>query len=1104
MAKARSKVAKRGQPRTKRSTKTTAPATVKQSATSTTGIRIVAIGASAGGLEPIEQFFHETPEKTGFAYVIVQHLSPDFRSMMPELLSRKSNLVIRRVEDGMLIEPDVIFLNPPRSSIEIDGDKFRVFGEGEHREFNLPINGFFESLALHAGERAVCIVMSGTGSDGTNGALAVAEAGGTVLAQDPLTAKFESMPRSVIEKVPQCLFAPPTRLPALLQRVVSGEVIEQAPDTVELDLSSPAKEIIRLLQMRFGLDFGYYKTTTVGRRIRRRSEMAKHKELGDYAVALANDPEELEALYIDLLIGVTAFFRDKAAFDTIAGRCIPELGTRMSKGRDVRLWVAGCASGEEVYSHAILLAERARILKCDLRARIFATDIHPRSLKLASRGVYPPSALSDIPEDIRDRYFERFGDDYQLVKKIRELVVFSKHNLIKDPPFTRMDLVSCRNLLIYLDEQAQRKAIAMFHFALRQGGTLFLGPSESLGDFSDEFDVLDSRWRIFRKRRNVRLLEATRLLPLSSVKQKPEFAAGRDSELGEGGPQHYVTAGGLQRTSLFRIYDAMLAKFVGTSLLLNQKGDVLHVFGDAGRFLTFRSGHFSQKVNDLVDNQLRLTVNAGLDRVTKSIEDEFERIVVYTRANEEKSIGVSVKVSVLSTGAVPEDNPVLLTFTEVKEVQGETTIIDENRVGEQHDFLQKRIHQLERDLRFSEETLQTTVEELETSNEELQATNEELQATNEEMMAANEELQTVNEELHAVNEELYTVSSEHQTKIGELVSLTGDLDNLLESTNIGVLFLDVEKNIRRVTPAVSATFNILDRDIGRPIGHVTSRFEFPDLDEAVSRVIGEGCSVERNINAEGRDFLLRILPYRQQEEIDGAVMTFVDISEIARANRSLAQFADIVSHDLKAPLRAIRNAGEWIVEDLRESADEEIKEHVKMLVEHTERLDGMLSDLREFSNLQATQSKTEMVDVSAELQQIGRLYRKDQLKLVVDSSLPPLETGRAAMRLVLQNIVDNAVKHSDNQPVTVTVKAETASNGVPAFEISDDGPGIDPRHHERIFLPFRKLKQSDAGAGSGIGLALVKKVIDDHGGMIEVISDPKTNRGTTFKFNWPR
>ncbi|MEO0398048.1 MAG: CheR family methyltransferase [Pseudomonadota bacterium] len=1062
-------------------------------------VRIVGIGASAGGLEPIEQFFDAVATDTGLAYVIVQHLSPDFRSMMPELLERHSDLVIRNIVDGMAVEPNKIYLSPPRSSVEIKSGRLYVYERKDAYEFSLPINDFFESLASEFGRDAICIVLSGTGSDGTLGAETVARVGGLVMAQDPSTSKFESMPRSVVEVIPQTIYAPATKLPELITRALSGEVIQRVDAEAPTRLNEPEREIVRMLQHRYGLDFGYYKTTTVGRRIGRRAKLTGINDLAEYSVALSRNPEELESLYADLLIGVTAFFRDRQAFDLLKTKVLPKFDQKLLENEEIRIWVPGCASGEEAYSIAILLHERARLLGADVRLRIFGTDIHPRSLKQASRAIYSASSLERVPPDIRESYFTQQRDEYQLNKEIRELVVFSKHNLIKDPPFTRMDLVACRNLLIYFDEQAQRKVIAMFHFALRQGGVLFLGPSETLGDLNEEFDAIDPRWHMFTKRRDVRLVEATRLLPLSSRETSPPPPIAPSKIEAPADQTHFTTPQGMQRHSLMRIYDAVLARVVGTSLLVSHTGEVMHVFGDAGKFLAFRQGQFSQKIGDLVDDQLKLTFNTAIDRLQKSADGEFVRKVEFVTADDEH-LSVYVKASVLDTGGPVGSAPILVSITaepsrrEDDAPQAVVDIKDET-------LLRKQVDELERSLRFSEETLQTTVEELETSNEELQATNEELQATNEELMAANEELQTVNEELHAVNEELFTVSSEHQSKIGELTSLTNDLDNLLQSTNIGVLFLDAEKNIRRITPAVSRTFNILARDIGRPIQHVTSRFEFPDFDDLLNQVLESGTTLERNIEVEGRDYLLRILPYKRNDKIDGAVLTFVDISDIARLNRSLSQFADIVSHDLKAPIRAIRTTTDWIVEDLGEAVDQEIQQHTKRLMDQTDRLAQMLSDLRDFSNFTQPDQRSEIVDVKAMVTDIAEFFG-DDVKLEFTTQLPELDTTKTALHMVFQNIIDNAVKHGDKKPTLISISAREQDKAW-VFAVTDDGPGIDPRHKDKIFLPFRKLKPIDQSAGSGIGLALVRKAVEDRGGTIEVHSAPEKGRGASFVFTWP-
>ncbi|MEO1330899.1 MAG: CheR family methyltransferase [Pseudomonadota bacterium] len=1070
--------------------------------------RIVAVGASAGGLEPLEQFFEALPRRHSAAFVVVQHLSPDFRSMMPELLKRHSDLTIKVIHDNMPVEVGVIYLAPPRSSLRLEGDHFEIVFNENAYEFSLPINDFFESLASQRREQAFGVVLSGTGSDGTLGAISIQAAGGVVLAQSPESAKFESMPRSVIDACPNALVGTPKQLAAAVTDILDGKRPNPENGVDLAEDTTAEQQIIRLLQLRFGLDFGYYKTSTVGRRMERRMKLQRCDDLEDYVTILARDAEELEALYADLLIGVTTFFRDREAFDLVAKEVLPRLDAKIRDGDEVRVWVPGCASGEEAYSLAILLTERARTLGVRLRAKIFATDIHPRSLAIASRGAYTREQLTNVPKELKERYFTVAGDDFQVSKPLRDAVVFSKHNLIRDPPFTRMDLVSCRNLLIYLEEEAQRKSIAMFHFALRADGHLLLGPSETLGELSAEFVSLSPRWRLFRKKRDVRLPEAARLLPISSSMNRANRAAtGAAAAAKRSDDLRIVSLGkGLPGRSLFQIYDSVMSRTVGSAILVNREGEVLHVFADAGRFLGFRSGQFTSSIVGLIDDQLRNAVRFGLERMRNAQNQEFSRTVAFKDPATGEEASVSVTVCVVDVGGPIDQSPLLIALSllprEAPAGAAGADVAPEQPEDEDASAMRARIRDLERDLGFAEESLQTTTQELETSNEKLQATNEELQATNEELTASNEELQTVNEELHAVNEELYTVSSEHQSKISELIDLTSDLDNLLQSTEIGVLFLDRDLNIRTITPAVAQTFNILSRDIGRPIGHVTSRFDFPDLEAVVTKVEQTGEPVERNIEAAGRDFLLRVLPYRRGNAIDGAVLTFVDITDIARANRSLTQFADIVSHDLKAPLRAIRTSGEWIIEDLEGEPSEELQTHVTRLSEHTERLSQMLSDLRDFSSLQPLKHRVETISTRDLLNDISGLFSEQQLDLRLAENLPELNASEAAMRLVFQNIVDNAVKHSETGKVTLQVSSETADGRV-LIEFADDGPGIDPRHHDKVFLPFRKVKSREHAPGSGIGLALVKKTVEDMGGSITLASDPSERPGASFVVSLP-
>ena len=1065
--------------------------------------RIIAIGASAGGLEPIEDFVSGLGDASGMAYVIIQHLSPDFRSMMPELLQRRSSMRIRVIEDGVRVEADTIYLNPPRSTLKLDGDQLRLTVHDAAHEGLMPINSFFRSLAETRGLDAVGVILSGTGTDGAAGAQAIGKAGGAVLAQDPQTAKFEGMPRAAIDSIDGVIVLPPDELPKRVLDIGAGRA---APPASSLALAEPPSLpetlILSLLQQRFGLDFGYYKTSTVNRRINRRAQLARKPNLTQYAAMLEKNDDELEMLYADLLIGVTAFFRDAEGFEALQTHCIAPLAGKIQAGQEVRVWVPGCATGEEAYSIAILLSEEARKADVKLRAKILATDIHARSLQTASYGAFPIESFAMMPEDLRKRYFVENSGWLRITPELREHLVFSEHNLIGDPPFTRMDIVSCRNLLIYLREPAQHKCIALFHFALSKGGALFLGPSETLGPFADEFEPLDHRWRLFRKRREQLLPQSTRLLPILSdaLRTTGSLTEGQRTSREPGALQRSPEPPD-PRLELLDWYDAVLSRVVQSSILVSQSGEILHVFSDAGRFLQVNEGAFSQKLEDLVEDEMRTAVKTGLEHARREPTD-FRRNIYINGDDSEAKRSVTLKMSLIK----PKSDAVApRILVQISEDDRNNTIAaapsSDELAGE--DMLLKRIEELEFALAQSEASLHSTTQELETTNEELQSTNEELQAANEELMSSNEELQMVNEELHAVNEELYSVSAEHRAKIEEIRSTSADLDALLRSTDIGVLFLDADLRIRRITPALSQLFNIVEQDIGRPVGHITARFEYRDLEAALEEVIRSRAVSERNIEVEGRAFLLRILPYYRLDQVGGVVMTFVDITDIARANKSLTQFADIVSHDLKAPLRAISASSQWIVEDLADSASEEVRGHCARLEEHTERLSTMLDDLREFSNLGRKTSEGEIIDVSELATEVVGGFNPTDVQMTIEGTLPSIRAPRAALRLVFQNLIDNAIKHGGVQPVRIAISAEDKGDRL-QFAIADNGKGIDPRFHAKIFEPFRKLLPTSKSPGTGIGLALVHKIVYESGGSIAIRSDPAQEPGTTFLVDWPK
>ena len=832
-------------------------------------VPMVAIGASAGGLEPFEKFFDSMPVDSGLAFAVIQHLSPDFESMMDELLSRHSSMDIKRVVDGLAVKPNTIYLNPPRSDMIVEDGQFKLTPRPKSDQLNLPIDIFFSSLAIEYKDKAIAIILSGTGSDGTRGAALVKEADGKVLVQSPASAKFDGMPRSIIESGNFDGIATPAKLPTFIERILAGKSIEG--EIIEDIGADPAKHAFNIMRDKYGTDFGYYKEATLRRRFERRAQLSGSDQEA-YARSLEQDPAELDALYADLLIDVTAFFRDRKAFEAIEKHAIRPLGKLMTHDRQIRVWIPGCSSGEEAYSFAIAFAEYARENNLPLNVKILATDIHQRSLGAAAQGIYAKENLKGLSEDQIERYFEKHVDYYQINQNLRRLVVFSQHNLLRDPPFTRMDIVSCRNVLIYFLEEAQRKTLALFHFALTVNGVLFLGPSESLGHLEDEFDTLDRRWNIFKKLRDTRLVEATSLLPRDSKTNRPSdlhvpFLTGRNGTL-----QRFQRAHS-------EALELLVKQYAPSGFLLNKRGEVIHVFGSAGEYVKIDGGIFSNKIIDLIDPQLRLAVTTGLEQLSSAKKRNFERRVIITNENEiDDSVTVSLRSLTETSFALGH---VLLTLETISIPMGKDDAplpkyLDSTEASS---LLRQRIIDLEADLQATEESLQSMVEELQTSNEELQATNEEL-------MASNEELQSTNEELHSVNEELYTVSAEHQRKIDELTVLTDDMNHLLKATSIGIVFLDEHRRIRRFTPSATAAFNLLPQDIGRPFNHTTYRFDTVDLEEIMKRVDETGRPAEQEIAVDDREYFLNVLPYKTSvKDASGVVMTLVDVTEIKRSNR---------------------------------------------------------------------------------------------------------------------------------------------------------------------------------------------------------------------------
>jgi two-component system CheB/CheR fusion protein len=855
---------------------------------------VVGIGASAGGLEALERLFDRMPVRTGMAFVVLQHLSPDFKSLTDELLARHTGIPIFRVEDGMEVRPDAIYLLPPRKDMIISGGKLLLTDKDPSRFVALPIDHFFRSLAQDVGERAIAIVLSGTGSDGSRGIRDVHEAGGLVLAQTAETAKFDGMPASAVRTgVVDLVLAPEDMSEALLQYIQPLNREQALPEPH----AEPAPEagmdtIFRLLRDAYGIDFSHYKPDTVARRTERRLLLGRSVGLDEYAAQLARDPAELNLLYKDLLIGVTRFFRDEEAFRRLAEVVLPPLLQGLGPDEEFRAWVAGCATGEEAYSLAILVQECVAALGRTVAVKVFATDVHRASLDYAGAGQYSEASLADLDPALRERYFVRRADGWQVSPELRKLVVFAQHNVLKDAPFTKLDLISCRNLLIYFQPPAQKKVLSLFHFGLKTGGVLFLGPSESPGELSDEFEMLDPRWKLYRKSRDTGLPPDMRLGTLGGLRARAP-AAGAAGGAGFENP-------------LVAAYDALLDEHMPPSLLVNEHREVVQSFAGATRYLKLRDGRFSTDILDMVDPDLRMALAGALQRAFKELAPVAYKGLRTHVPDGPRAVNLTVKpIRGRRPGrAGATGGEVTYTLIRFEEPEAAPPAAEPAREIDLGQASREQLLALEAELRSTKENLQAIIEELETSNEELQATNEEL-------LASNEELQSTNEELHSVNEELFTVNAEHQKKITELTELTADMDNLLASTEVHTIFLDRNLCIRKFTPKIAQTFNLLPQDVGRRIDHFTYSIDHPGLLTDVQEVLRTGQPYEHQVrDRRGGWFLLRILPYRAGRAVEGVVLTLIDIDRLKHAEADVRQKQQELAGIL-------RNSPNWLfVQDL--------------------------------------------------------------------------------------------------------------------------------------------------------------------------------------------
>ena len=1084
---------------------------------------VVGIGASAGGLEALQQFLTFLPGDTGMAFVIIQHLSPDHKSLLADILSKDTTMPVVEAEDGMRVERNHIYMIPPKYNLEIVSDILRL-RTYNYRNINHPIDIFFRSLAAAYENRAVAVIMSGTGSDGTNGIRSIKDKNGVIIVQSPESAKFDGMPRNAIATGFVDLVLNPDSIAREMRHIAASMV--DAGNKLQLSDGDLMVQVFSILRNVTNVNYTYYKQTTILRRIERRIVVTHNRNLQEYVKYLSNNPDEARLLAKEVLIGVTSFFRDPDYFDVLKDRVIYDLVKNASASEQIRVWVAGCSTGEEAYSIAILFAEVMEEMGVRRDVKIFATDLDADSIAVAGRGIYGDNISEDVSVARLSRYFSRKGNHYIVGHDIRKMIVFAQHNVFQDPPFGKLDLISCRNLLIYFQNILQRNLFAIFHMALKDRGYLFLGRSESVIDYDDVFRVVCANEKIF-------VHNASGKAP--SHEHITYSMQGVENNMDSAGILHNVPEPELTFNS-GELDTRILEVMMPASVLVDEKNQLVHTYGDCKEFITFPVGAVTLDIFSLVRSELKIAVSKAL----KESREKQERV-----AYEGIPIRLDGKNELISLVGQPlrdrlgsETGMTVLAFLRTRE-QTDDIKMEQYKIDS---AASERITDLEKDLHMAQDSLKKTVSELESVNAELQAANEEL-------LTANEELQSSNEELQSVNEELYTVNSEYQTKVNELAAVNDDMTNFLSTTLVGIIMVDRNLNIRKFTEYIASEFHVADQDVGRSIRYIAFNFATIDLIALCRQVLSTMKPIEKNCaSVTGKTYLVRIAPYKaierekerdyhpadarvretseQPEESDlrGLVITFVDttkqvndqqqIEEMAKALRAAVKsgreketFLSHMSHDMRTPMTAIIGLVQLSLQS--EDLSPEVRQNLEKIQSSGRYLMSLIDEVLETSRINA--GKVVTVSTAARetqvIEEVNSIIgqKASDAGLLFRSKIKGCEDQYVMMdteyvERILINLLSNAIKFSKPQGTVDFVTSVTYKNGKArhVYTITDNGMGISDDFRRRMFLPFEQENREEITLrdGQGLGLYICKNLVDLMQGTINCES--VKGKGTTF------
>jgi len=837
---------------------------------------IVGIGASAGGLEAFESFFRNMPDNSGMAFVLVPHLDPKHASLMPELIQKTSPMKVIQIEDGTKVRPNCVYIVPPNKDLAMLKGTLQLMDPVKGPGIRMPIDYFFRSLAEDWGKNAIGIILSGMGTDGTLGLRALKGNVGMTMAQNPESAKYDSMPKSAMATGLVDFTIPPEKMPDQLIKYVDSAV--QMPPS---KLTTPGgkstdalQKIFILLRSHTGHDFSLYKKNTIHRRIERRMNVHQIDQIATYVRYLQENALEVDKLFKELLIGVTSFFRDDEAFQVLQDKALSEI--MEGKGREdvIRAWIPGCSSGEEAFSVAIILRETMEKRKTHFGVQVFATDIDKNAVETARMAIYPESISADVKPDRLKRFFTSENGGYQIRKDIRGMLIFAPQDIIKDPPFTKLDLICCRNLLIYLDAELQKRLLPLFHYSLKPGGILFLGSSETIGNFTDLFAPIDKKWKIYRRKDAVSTAQVVTNFPVTPLERRHDAVEVKKT---------------VARNVAQLAEKDLLNTYAPPSVTINDRGDILYIHGRTGKYLEPAPGEAGMNVIEMAREGLKLELPSVIRKAAFQHKEVVHREIAVKNNGGIQTVNVTVR----PVGASGEETGLwMVVFEDVVPPDQEKPQKKGKASKKKTD---KRFEDLEKELQYTRENLQTTIEELETSNEELKSTNEELQSTNEELQSTNEELETSKEEHQSLNEELTTVNSELNGKLEELTAANNDTKNLFDSIEIPTVFLDNDLCVKRFTSHAVKVINLILTDIGRPVSDISTKLKYDQIAEEAKAVLGDLVFREKEVQTkDGGWHLMRILPYRTLDNvIDGVVVTFQDISDRKTAEK-LRRLATVV------------------------------------------------------------------------------------------------------------------------------------------------------------------------------------------------------------------